>query len=285
MNINFDIFKKTFVENWHDELFRHTMATRYFIMSHEEICALLDNNFISVDGRIHELGKDKIKLNKESIEILQKLSKKIDNGITEFPNGVFVRLGSRSPKDSFDGHRNGFRIHRGNKAIQLLSDSERVYEDLCLAKQERYASSIVIRDFVTICPWSEFRCFVRNGKLKGISQYNYLQHEWFEEIDLYKGSILWIVEKKIDELIPFLPSNIIVDLYVNLRKPEENEYLWEVKLIEINPFRSWTDPCLFNWNRDTFEWSGIEFRSNSKEDYEKYRLGRSKYRMNLSKEE
>lgn len=49
----------------------------------------------------------------------------------------------------------------------------------------------------------------------------------------------------------------MVDVFVKVNV-QGNERHWQAKLLEINPWGIYTDPCLFNWSRDRFE--EFEFR-------------------------
>jgi len=117
---------------------------------------------------------------------------------------------------------------------------------------------LVVREWINIKPWQEFRCFYRDRKLVGISQYNYLKREIFPEIANLAGSIEWAIKIKSETVAPLLPAdNIVVD-YIYKYKEHGNERISEVILLECNPYMIYTDPCLFNWSKDKFE--NFEFR-------------------------
>jgi hypothetical protein len=180
------------------------------------------------------------------------IRKRVQDAIAAYPAGCFIRLGSRSPKDSWDLHRTGGKITTGDldPLRYLLDCSERIMEDLLLAIHEEYPPHIFVRQWIDIPRWSEFRCFMENRKLVGISQYNYLDGEAFQEIINNAGCIQWAIKQ-------FFPSfrdashldNVIFDVFVRCRKVSANTSQWEVKLLEINPFFNMTDPCLFSWNK------------------------------------
>jgi hypothetical protein len=177
---------------------------------------------------------------------------RVGDAVASLPNGGFVRLGSRSPKDSWKGHRHGFKTAAGDDPLQFMLDcSERIYEDLTLAIQHDYAPHIFVRQWMTIPPWSEFRCFMEDRKLVGISQYNYLRGEFFPEIVQYGGSIEWAIREM------FFPEfrrvshldSVVFDVWVKRWTARDNTSVWEVKLVEINPYFNLTDPCLFAWGK------------------------------------
>jgi hypothetical protein len=179
---------------------------------------------------------------------LTSLSNRLENAISKMPNGAFIRLGSRSPKDSWYIHEHGLKVANSKEALSLLlGDSERVLDDLCLAINENYQPHIWIRQWVDIPKWAEFRCFMQDKKLVGISQYYYKDGS-FPEIISSKDSIVWAIENFFIEFKQIIHlDNVVFDVWVKL-KTHDNTNVWEIKLIEINPYFELTDPCLFNWH-------------------------------------
>lgn len=187
---------------------------------------------------------------------------RVADAVDQMPNGAFIRLGSRSPKDSWSGHRDGLQVKAGEDPLRFILDaSERMYEDLTLAIQHDYPPHIFVRQWMVIPRWTEFRCFMRDHKLVGISQYNYLQGEVFPEIVQDSDTIRWVIES---QFFPgfrdasHLPS-VVFDVAVQRSMARDNTRVWQVRLLEINPFFELTDPCLFAW-KDGFDGS---FRYNT----------------------
>lgn len=189
---------------------------------------------------------------KESTPLEMSYLGAVDAKITKaglaFPDGFFVRLGSRSPKDSWVGYEEGFKCVDGRKALRMFLDSERIWEDLQLADTKGYEPQIWLRQWQEIPQWGEFRCFMRDKKLVGISQYDYLDGQRYDEIAENADSIHWAIDKFFTGL--FLPKihldSVVFDVWVK-RRVRGNEQSWEVRLLEINPFGVFTDPCLFSW--------------------------------------
>ncbi len=167
-----------------------------------------------------------------------------------------MRLGSRSPKDSWYGSEHGFKVLNSHEALSILmGDSERVFDDLCLAINENYIPHIWIRQWVDMSKWSEFRCFMKARKLVGISQYFYRDGA-FEEIISDADTIKWAIEQFFPEFASLSHlEDVVFDVYLKRRRYGDAT-AWECKLIEINPYFELTDPCLFNWNNpDGFDGS------------------------------
>lgn len=249
-NEYFDAVKPTYIENWPAGLINHSVATVHFPLNAEQVQALIAHNYMTTeDGRIPT---------EEEKRVLKELEAVLDDYIVQFPKGAFVRLGSRSSKDSYEAHKKSYRYQNGREAITALCDSERIYDDLHLARANDYAPHLVVREWIKIEPWQEFRAFYKNRKLVGISQYNYLRREVFPEILELAGAIEWAIRVKSEIVAPLLPADDVVVDYVYKVRQHGNERINEVILLECNPFTAYTDPCLFNWSRDTFQ--EFEFR-------------------------
>jgi hypothetical protein len=168
----------------------------------------------------------------------------------------FIRLGSRSPKDSWEAAKIGFRSSGPSHAITLLFDSERVYDDLHLAKSHDYLPSIVVREWQSIKEWQEFRTFIWDRKLAGISQYFY--HDHYPEIQQHSQEIEEAIRREAAIIAPLLPvDNVVADFFI-----DRVQGRLVARLLEINPYFRHTDPCLFDWDEpphtNQFEFRFIE---------------------------
>jgi hypothetical protein len=186
---------------------------------------------------------------------------------------LFVRLGSRSPKDAWV--EGGPMVENADQAIERLCGmSERVFEDISMALHEGYDPYIWLRQWIDIEPWSEFRCFQKDRKLVGISEYDYLGSE-SEEIMENHDAIEWAIRRFWEQ--QFLPAchldSVIFDVYLTRKpgmstrdirpdtgKPSYQSFIWEVRLLEINPYFNLTDPCLFDWRDDDCFDGSFRFR-------------------------
>lgn len=237
----FDLIKPTFIENWPAQLCNLSIAQVDIPLS------LRDTN--RLQGEIeHVWHALENKLYYTPDVFASSLIKQLDYAINKFPNGAFIRLGSRSPKDSILFCETQGLVKNGVDAISLLTHfSERVWEDLYIAIKNNYAAHIFVREWQEIKPWSEFRCFMKNRRLVGISQYDYHQG-YMPEIDKYKNSIRFAIDhffkqfKKVCHL-----DDVVFDVYIKQHPCPQNELSWEVRLLELNPLMETTDPCQFDW--------------------------------------
>jgi hypothetical protein len=235
----------TYLENWPMELQRLTIAQVAIPLTLEEAEAL-GTNIVE----LYELFPE------PHFRNIQSIMHRIDMAVNSFPNGAFIRLGSRSPKDSLYGYSNGFQAKDGVQALKiLLGVSERVSDDLQAALEWKYAPYIYVREWLQIPQWSELRCFMKGRKLAGISQYNYMSGH-LEFLDKNVTPIRFAIEQFFDRFRSACHlDDVVFDVIVKHREMD-NVHDWSVKLLEINPFFEYTDPCLFSWaKKDDFDGS------------------------------
>lgn len=108
---------------------------------------------------------------------------------------------------------------------------------------------VAVRAFSSLVdPEKEFRCFVSNGKLTAVSQYDYdcffprLQNQEFctaivTSINDFVVRYALTVFKAYQSMV----MDVLVDL-------EDDNF--GVTLIELNPFDDMTDGALFHWSKD-----------------------------------
>jgi len=101
------------------------------------------------------------------------LAERLAAALRLYPEGAFVRLGSRSGKDSTYAARHGLRVNNAAAALALLTeDSARIAFDLRMALRFNYPPHVFVRRWLDIPAWAEFRCFMKSRQLVGISQYD-----------------------------------------------------------------------------------------------------------------
>jgi len=249
--MNTEYFKKvqpTYLEAWPRELCALSIAQIDIPLSITEAIALGSN--------IIEFGEAFGK-----VQPIDNIIRQTQQAVQSFPNGAFIRLGSRSPKDSWEIFKHGLKITTNdtNPLVLMLGTSERTYEDLQLAIHNNYCPHIFVRQWLDIPKWSEFRCFMRNRKLIGISQYYYDQK--FDEIIDNHDTIQWAINNFFKSFKNMSHLDDIVFDIVVLLQANKNNRVWEIKLLETNPLFEMTDPCLFDWRNNWSDFNG-EFRYN-----------------------
>ncbi len=228
----FETVKPTFLENWPKGMMNLSFSSVPTKLSLKEARAL--------GAEIVEWGET---FGPRGMLAVDGIKDRLGKAMAFFPNGAFVRLGSRSPKVSWNGHREGFKCRTAADAIALLTDcSERMHGDLQLALHEKYQPTIWLREWHDDLGY-EIRCFVKGRRLVAASQYEYkcIADDLYE----HRRSIIEAIVRYVEQ--DFLPvchlEDVIVDLAVRRKVHDKHG----VVLIEINPYFEHTDPCLFDW--------------------------------------
>lgn len=237
--------KPTYIENWPDRLKRLSINQQGIKLPIKE-AKLLGSSLMEFGEAFTDKWGEEIS-NSDRLLLITDLKERFDSIIEFFPKGAFIRLGSRSPKDSYLFFKNP-RVLNGTEAIKMLTgSSERIYDDLMLAIMNEYEPYIFVREWIDIPKWCEFRCFMKGRKLQGVSQYYY--HDYYEEIKNNHSiiqSLIFKFFKKFEESCHL--DDVIFDVFLELDKEIESS---EVKLLEINPYsNTLTDPCLYDWDED-----------------------------------
>jgi hypothetical protein len=246
-----DLVFPTEIENWPRGLLECSIETAIVGLNQEQTTALRTTNLYSL-----EMGMEKPP--KNAAKVLNDLKAVLSGVISaRFPNGAFVRLGSRSPKDSWDGIHKGFRCRHGQRVLKLLTDSERIHDDLLLAKHHNHLPVLVLRKWIDIEDWQEFRVFIKDRRLVGISQYGY--DDFYPQIPARLPEIEATIREEYETVINLLPANNMIADFVLFEKDGR----LKATLLEINPFFIYTDPCLFDWDKDTFDTFNFRYVTES----------------------
>jgi hypothetical protein len=213
--------------------------------------------------------EDKQEFNKNIVEPLSA-------AISKFPQGAFVRLSTRSPKDAVDkvlkfttllskyidnaqtlndryiGVKRCFfevmKCNNATQALELISYSARSISDIKRALE--YTDNdlnFVVREFKEFNPLFEFRGFVKDKKLVAVTQYD--KTSFHPAIAFGKDSIAQQIQTfyttKIRDILPF--GQCIIDFALS----KNNTYV-----VELNPYGTSTGCGLFDWEKDIRVLSG-----------------------------
>ena len=234
----------TYIENWAPALYALSIPQLALPLSVEEARSL-EARLWCREGRLGTGAAPPIEL----------LSRRLEEAIRCFPGGAFVRLGSRSGKDSILARTCGLRVETGESALRLLcAGSERVAFDLRLALRHGYSPYLFVRQWLDIPPWAEFRCFMKGRRLIGITQYDCRNLGHCPEISRNADTI----EQAIHSFFPRFVAvshldDVVWDVFVEGIGTGTAPV---VRLLELNPFFPKTDPVLFDWmNPECFDGS------------------------------
>jgi hypothetical protein len=148
-----------------------------------------------------------------------------------YPEGVFFKLDSRSPKDW------GITKYTDANIEQLPRDifsSERMLDDMCVQRHHRDEIVLCFRQWVEL--GEEYRVFVRDRQIQGISRYDYINPPRRE----HTPEVVATVEREAAKYLEAINPHFSLDEYVfDIAIAGRNAIL-----IEINPY-GLSDPCLF----------------------------------------
>jgi hypothetical protein len=177
------------------------------------------------------------------------LQGKVVHGANQFSSGCFFKLESRSPKDNYWGEATNFRACSYRDVRKLLY-SERMLDDL--VRYTHLASEplrLLFREWHPIQKSGEFRCFIRNRKLAGISQYHYAGFDEcrYKNAPLAFAKIYGRAKETEATLKAFIDAEVIPHMHVDhLVADLWLDHTGKITLIEINPY-GLSDPCLFSY--------------------------------------
>lgn len=166
------------------------------------------------------------------------------------PPGPFVRLGSRSPKDTATALLSQGRANTGKDVLKLLTaGSLRMAVDLDRCLRIGYAPWVYLRAWQSI-PWhDEFRVFVKDRRVLGISQY--FHTSVWPTLLAAPATIRQYARRLhtgLQALLPLLHlADVVIDVALDPRATGG------VRLIELNPWGIRSDACLFRWNTEEFD--------------------------------
>ncbi|KAL5612847.1 hypothetical protein BROUX41_004071 [Berkeleyomyces rouxiae] len=187
----------------------------------------------------------------------------IKDTIKELGGSVVPKLNWSAPKDAawISPHQNTMKCTCPNDIYLLLKSSSFVSHDLIHAfdgaiddycpggpDSNPFKYALILRPFFNPHPALEFRCFVKQRSLVGISQRD-LNH-----YDFLDGLRLDIIDR-IDDFfetklrLTFPDDSFAFDVYI----PEDSDTtdgtaLGRVRLIDINPWAATTDSIMFDWS-------------------------------------
>lgn len=276
-----EYFFDTGLDRWYSSLKDTTFLTEFLPITPDEARAIVsywDTNFKDRNSADEEVDGSSIDIPPS----LNGLRDRIGSTIASLSpdKGAFVKLTTRSPKDShvafakahktFDVRKlllgpspsvndlmillgevviESLKVTSGEDAIKLLVSSTRVGEDLeyALAHGDQdfcKRTAIVLREWVDIPLWAEFRGFVWDGKLTSIGQYNH--PVCFPQLLHHASEI----ESNLQAFFASVKDRIPLSRYIV-------DFAWtpsRVYLVEVNPFDGEVvfpaSTGLWSWEKD-----------------------------------
>ena len=206
---------------WYPKLYKHCFPTVFLELSAEELDALT--------------------LGQTDSETVRHFLPELKRVMSNFPAPRFFSVDTVAPTDTERFKLKRGAVHSAASAWKILAESEKVRA----AAAADLVSSICIRPFRRMQPAREFRLFVKDRKLVGMSQYWLIRHfrRLPDRLDRY-----WkCAEALIEEIADSLPAaDLAVDIYFKKSS--------EILIIDLNPWGEPTNPLMYNtWDRDWSE--------------------------------
>ncbi|XP_046639568.1 cell division cycle protein 123 homolog [Daphnia pulicaria] len=239
------------------EFVDYLLADNLVLRSDQALLTYSRDDSNSSDSEDDEEGWAKAESETPALEAphFEDIDKEITTAIAEFGGKAFIKLNWSSPKDAaWIALNNSLQCHMSADVHLLLKSSDFILHDLTEpfkecedqnVNQTPVKYNLVLRKWVEINPVNEFRCFVQNKNLIGISQRDDTQFSPFiekEKEDIVRDIVSFFKE----QIRPkFHLDNYVMDVF-RQRKDK-------IVLIDFNPYGVITDSLLFDWNEDLLQ--------------------------------
>ncbi|KAF9167518.1 hypothetical protein DFQ26_004290 [Actinomortierella ambigua] len=190
-----------------------------------------------------------------SAPFFPELEREIQGTIDEFGGEVFPKLNWSSPRDAaWISATNTLKCHNVSDIFLLLKSSDFIVHDMGHAYEDcsdEHAGAgsgvrtrpenlyLVLRKWFDLSPSMEFRCFVVNNELVGISQRDMTYYEFLKDI---KEDVEDMIEDFFEDHIQnkFPDPDYTFDVYITRNRER-------IYLIDFNPLAQKTDSLLYGW--------------------------------------
>ncbi|RKP07001.1 D123-domain-containing protein, partial [Thamnocephalis sphaerospora] len=187
----------------------------------------------------------------EDVDAAERQQQRVREAIRQLGGEVLPKLNWSAPKASlWISTTRSMRCTTAEEVFLLLKSSDVVVHDLLHAYDtcdippaERPQPVLVLREWRTLNPAHEFRCFVRDHQLIGISQRDPAHYPFLADAQQeIRHSIRQFYQNAVKE--SFGHSDYVFDVY--LHDPSRRD--GRVQLVDFGPFGGPTNPLLFEWS-------------------------------------
>ena len=219
--------------HWYPQLSAHTFITSFIPLPAEALELLKE-------GALEDLDEE------ERIDAM--MIEELRQPMAEIPGNCFVCVDSCAPTDTERFRAKGGAVYSPRSAWKNLRESQKVRE----AARAGLVSSICIRPFRNMTAAREFRLFIVDGKLAGMSQYHLVRH--FRRLEGVRKNLWDRCQLFISAKSWRLPKTpLVMDVYFTANYER-------IMIVDLNPWGPGTDPKLFSWDQDwTGEIPGVRF--------------------------
>lgn len=215
------------VQNWYPKLSVFALPTIFVFLNENEILALQEGNW-------------------ENPDVAKEIVFRLGNAMQKFPFTRFIGVDLFAPTDTERFEEKRGAVCSAESAWKILCSSSKIRNS---AKRNE-VSAICVKPFRRMDPAREFRLFIKDGKLRAMSQLWLIRH--LPNI-VKKQDFYWTqAEEFVNRISWMLPlQDIVVDIYFTSQDA--------VIINDLNPFGPPTDPLMLNtWNRDWTDTIGIK---------------------------
>ena len=206
------------IQNWYPRLSVYSLPTNFVFLMDIEIQAL-------------QTGDTESGIAKGVID-------RLTSAMNKFPFTRFVGTDLVAPTDTVRFEEKRGAVRSAASAWYFLTQSAKVRN----AAMNGAVSALCVRPFRRMDPAREFRLFVKNGKLRAMSQYWMTRH--YPRLEKMREKYWTLAVDFIDKNFWVLPEqDLAIDIYFTSKD--------EILVIDLNPFGEPTDPLMLNsWNQD-----------------------------------
>ncbi|KAJ1164597.1 hypothetical protein NDU88_005033 [Pleurodeles waltl] len=177
---------------------------------------------------------------------------KVQEAINSLGGSVFPKLNWSSPRDAYwIAMNSSLKCKTLSDIFLLFKSSDFITHDFtqpfihCAddSPDPVIEFELVLRKWCELIPGAEFRCFVKENKLTGISQRDYTQY--YDHVCKQKEEICRSIQDFFKKHVQykFLDEDFVFDVY--------RDSWGKIWLIDFNPFGEITDSLLFTWEELT----------------------------------
>ena len=214
------------IQNWYPRLSVYSLPTNFVFLMDIEIQALQTGD---TDSGIAKGVIDRLSC-----------------AMSKFPFTRFVGTDFVAPTDTVRFEEKRGAVCSATSAWYFLTQSAKVRN----AAINGMVSAICVRPFRRMDVSREFRLFVKNGKLRAMSQYWMTRH--YPRLEKVREKYWTLAVDFIDKNFWVLPDpDLVIDIYFTSKD--------EIIVIDLNPFGPPTDPLMLNtWDQDWQNTMGLK---------------------------
>uniref|UniRef100_A0A8C8EZG9 Translation initiation factor eIF2 assembly protein n=1 Tax=Oncorhynchus tshawytscha TaxID=74940 RepID=A0A8C8EZG9_ONCTS len=233
---------------WYPIFKKHTIKSLILPLPQNVIDYLLDDGTLVVSGGDNNTQHNQTNNSDSEEEDIQapefpEFNSKVLKAINTLGGCVFPKLNWSAPRDAnWIALNSSLQCQSLSDIFLLFKSSDFITHDLTQPKWSE------------LLPGGEFRCFIKENKLIGISQRDYTQY--YHHISKQEAQICHSIQEFFSQHIQyqFLDEDFVLDVY--------RDSWGKVWLIDLNPFGEVTDSLLFTWEELT---SGNSLSANQEE--------------------